>query len=238
MVTALVFAGGMGERMNTLAKPKQFLALHGKPVIIYTLEHFENHPQVDNIIVVCIAGWVDRLADMLKQYNINKVSRIVEGGDGGDRSIFNGLNAMQNTAEDIVLIHDGVRPLITADLITANIEKVKECGNAITAEPVKESVVRVSRGSGKIVQVPPRNDMYVAKAPQSFRYGQIKDLYIRARREGKRSIDSAHLCSLYGVETFTVPSTPNNLKITNPADYYIFRALFEITENQQIVMWL
>ena len=236
MTNALIFAGGTGIRMNTRAKPKQFLELHGKPVIIYTLEHFETHPEIDDIIVVCLKDWVAELRHLLRQYAFEKVSEIVDGGDGGDRSVYNGLSALSDrcTYDDIVLIHDGVRPLINSELISANISKVKECGNAITVEAATESLVRIDN-NGKIIQVPPRAEMYTAKAPQSFKFGMIWELYQRAQLDGKRSIDSAHLCSIYGVEMQTVISTPNNIKITTPADYYIFRALYEATENQQIL---
>ena len=236
MNTALIFAGGAGQRMNARAKPKQFLELHGKPIIIYTLEHFEVHPEIDDIIVVCLAGWIHELSHMLRQYAFEKVSQIVLGGEGGDKSIFNGLKALEGkcSPDDIVLIHDGVRPLINAGLISDNIAKAKERGTAITVEAVSESVIRLNSG-GCVLDVPPRTEMYTAKAPQSFRYGLIWDLYQRADREGLRAIDSAHLCSIYGINMHTVKSTPNNMKITTPADYYIFRALFEAMENEQIL---
>ena len=236
MTTALIFAGGTGVRMNTRARPKQFLELHGKPIIIYTLEHFEDHPEVDNIVVVCIESWIRELKHLILQYAFEKVSQIVPGGDGGDRSIYNGLKALDGKCEpdDIVLIHDGVRPLINADLISANIAKVKEHGSAITIEAATESVVRLN-GDDRIIEIPPREKMYVAKAPQSFRYSLIWDLYQHAAKDGVRTIDSAHLCSIYGMEMYTVKSTPNNMKITKPADYYIFRALYEAMENEQIL---
>jgi len=236
MTTALVFAGGTGIRMNSRAKPKQFLELHGKPVIIYTLEHFEIHPDIDDIIVVCLSDWIVEFRHMLRQYAFTKVTEIVPGGEGGDKSIYNGLSALSNRCryDDIVLIHDGVRPLISSELISMNIAKVKECGNSITVEAVSESLVRLDK-SGQITDVPPRSEMNVAKAPQSFKFGQIWELYQRAERDGVRTVDSAHLCSVYGVKMHTVTSTPNNIKITTPADYYIFRALYEAIENQQIM---
>jgi 2-C-methyl-D-erythritol 4-phosphate cytidylyltransferase len=236
MNTALIFAGGAGQRMNTQAKPKQFLELHGKPIIVYTLQHFDIHPEIDAITVVCIEGWADELAHQIKQHGIEKVRYIVPGGDGGDRSIYNGLKALEKDchADDIVLIHDGVRPLITAELISANIEKAKRFGTAITVEPARESIVQLD-DDNIISSVPPRAAMYIAKAPQSFRYALIWDLYKQAQHDGIRTIDSANLCSHYGVEMRTVPSTPNNIKITAPADYYIFRALYEAMENQQIL---
>jgi 2-C-methyl-D-erythritol 4-phosphate cytidylyltransferase len=222
--------------MNARAKPKQFLELHGKPIIIYTLEHFEVHPEIDGIVVVCLKGWIDELKHLLKQYDIKKVRDIVPGGSGGYESIYNGLRALDGVCvkDDVVLIHDGVRPLITEELISANIARVREVGAAITVEPMSESVVGSTNGE-KIDSVPSRGDMYTAKAPQSFRYGLIWDLYKRAQEDGIPTIDSAHLCSVYGVEMYTVASTPNNIKITAPADYYIFRALYEAHESQQIL---
>ena len=236
MNTALIFAGGTGQRMNSRAKPKQFLELHGKPIILYTLEHFEEHPEIDNIVVVCLKSWIGELKKILRRYDVKKVCKIVPGGFTGHESIYNGLLAMKDicASDDIVLIHDGVRPLITGELISENISKVMECGLSITAEPASESVV-ISADGECVDAVPLRSSMYVAKAPQSFRYGMITDLYEKAQEDGVLTIDSAHLCSLYGVKIHMVKSTPNNMKITAPADYYIFRALYEAIENQQIL---
>jgi 2-C-methyl-D-erythritol 4-phosphate cytidylyltransferase len=235
-VTALIFAGGTGQRMSTRATPKQFLELHGKPVIIYTIEHFERHPEVDRIVVVCLESWIGELKRLLRRYDIHKVTTIVPGGVTGHASIYNGLVAMRDaTAEDdIVLIHDGVRPLIDERLLTENIAAAREHGAAITVERAVESVVRVN-AAGEIVDVPPRDDMHVAKAPQSFRYGLIFDLYAWAQTEEIATIDSAHLCHLRGIRPRAVASPPNNMKITKPTDYYLFRALYEVMENQQIL---
>lgn len=236
MVTALIFAGGTGQRMNTRSKPKQFLELHGKPVIIYTIEHFEYHAEIDNIVVVCLKDRIDELKGLLKRYSITKVSEIVPGGETGHDSIYNGLKAMEGTAKegDIVLIHDGVRPLITGNLISENIEAVRKYGNAITSEPARESVLQSKDGENVDI-VPDRSMMYVAKAPQSFYFTDIMKIYEMAKNQGRRSIDSAHLLSMYNVPMHIVRSVKNNIKITEPADFYIFRALFEAIENQQIM---
>ncbi len=142
---------------------------------------------------------------------------------------------MKGTTEDdeIILIHDGVRPFINEKLISRNIEAVKKYGNAITVEAARESIIRCIDGE-EVFEVPPRDQMYTAKAPQSFRFGKIFKLYERARKEGIQTIDSSHLCSLYHVPMHVVESTKNNIKITEPADYYIYRALYEAIENQQI----
>lgn len=235
MVTALIFAGGTGRRMNSRSKPKQFLEMHSKPIIIHTLEHFEYHEEIDNIVIVCLAEWLEELQLLLKRYAITKVTNIVPGGGTGHDSIYLGLVAMRETSsqDTIVLIHDGVRPFINHELITKNIKIVREYGNAITVEAARESVVRSLDGE-TIIDVPPRGEMYIAKAPQSFYYTQIMELYEKARLEGLKTIDSSHLCGIYHIPTHIVMSTKNNLKITEPADFYIYRALYEAMENQQI----
>ena len=235
MITALIFAGGTGKRMNSRSKPKQFLERHGKPIIIYTLEHFEYHEKIDNIVVVCLEDWIEELRGLLRRYGITRVDRIVHGGQTGHDSIHRGLLAMKEFAsdEDIVLIHDGVRPLINEDLITQNIEAVNRHGSAITVEAAFESVIQ--RKDGKtICNVPTRAEMYTAKAPQSFHYGDRLRLYERAAQDQIKTIDSAHLCSLYHAPMHIVLSTKNNIKITEPADFYIYRALYEALEGQQI----
>ena len=235
MITALIFAGGTGKRMNSRSKPKQFLEMHGKPIIIYTLEHFEYHNEIDQIVIVCLADWIEELKGMLRRYGITKVVNIIPGGETGHDSIYNGLASMKDSAQDddIVLIHDGVRPLINEELITKNIEGVRKYGNAITAEAARESVVRSVDGHG-ICEVPPREQMYTAKAPQSFYYFDVLKVYERAREDGRKSIDSAQLYSVYGEPLFMIPSTKNNIKITEPADYYVYKALYEALEGQQI----
>lgn len=235
MVIALIFAGGTGRRMNSRSKPKQFLEMHGKPIIIYTLEHFERHEEIDGIVVVCLKEWIGELKRLIRRYGITKVRLIVPGGDTGHDSIYLGLMSMKEFVrdDDIVLIHDGVRPLITDELITRNIECVKKYGSAITCEAARESVVR-SRDGESVTEVPPRDEIHIVKAPQSFYYARILRLYERAQEDGQKSIDSAHLCSIYQEPMHMLRSTKNNIKITEPADFYICRALYDAQENQQI----
>lgn len=236
MVTALIFAGGTGQRMKSVNKPKQFLELHGKPILIYTIEHFENHKEVDNIVVVCLESWIEKLEQFIRIYDIKKVSKIVPGSPlGGDKSILNGLKAMQDNHgdDDIVLIHDGVRPLISSKLISDNIQMVKEKGNAITATLAKESMIESFDGD-KIDKVPERDKVYVAKAPQSFKFKNIYDLYVDADANKVRCVDSSNLCSIYNIKMNLLVSRDYNIKITTAQDYYIFRALYEVIENEQI----
>lgn len=235
MITALIFAGGTGQRMNARAKPKQFLELHGKPMILYTIEHFEKHHQIDNIIVVCLESWIEELRLQLSRYSVKKQVWIISGGGTAHQSIFNGLAFLKKKcqAEDIVLIHDGVRPLIDGELITKCVEKASQCGTAVTVAPAVESVARVTNGE-TIDDIPMRNIMFLVKAPQAFRFELVWEVYCRAEKEHIVSIDTAHLFSLFGYELHTVYSSNYNVKITSPSDYFIFRALYEAIENSQI----
>lgn len=233
---AVIFAGGIGKRMNTVFRPKQFLELNGKPVIIYTLEVFDNHPMIDGIVVVCIEEWIPFLQKQLKKFEINKVIKIVRGGKTGQDSIFNGIDAVWNLYEnkDVdTLIHDGVRPLITEKTITDCIEMVEKEGNCITCIPATETFV-VRRTDGTL-DIPTRDNSLIARAPQCFR---LKDIYIthkKAQSEGKHDfIDSCTMMSYYGHHMHTIIGPMENIKITTPTDFFIFRAMTQVHENQQI----
>lgn len=235
MNIAVIFAGGSGKRMNTVSRPKQFLELNGKPVIIYTLELFDNHPQVDGIVVVCISPWIPFLEKQLKKFEINKVSCIVPGGETGQESIYNGLSAAASYygEECNVLIHDGVRPLITAQTISDCVKMVEEKGNCITCIPATETfVVKQEDGS---LEIPTRNNSLIARAPQCFKLKDILCVHHKAQMEGKFDfIDSCTMMSHYGHHMNTIIGPMENIKITTPTDFFIFRAMVEVHENQQI----
>lgn len=237
MNIAVIFAGGSGNRMHTKSRPKQFLEYNGKPIIIYTLELFDNHPLIDGIVVVCIESWIPFLQKMLKKFEINKVVRIVKGGDTGQGSIYNGLVAAEEYSEKkddtIVLIHDGVRPLITEETITDNIKTTLEKGNCITCIPATETFV-VKKENGEL-EIPSRADSLIARAPQSFYLYEILSAHRKALEEGRRNfIDSCTMMSFYGHRMNTVIGPMENIKITTPTDYFIFKAMVEVHENQQI----
>lgn len=233
---AVIFAGGSGKRMNTVSRPKQFLELNGKPVIIYTLELFDNHPDIDGIVVVCIEPWIPFLKKQLKKFEINKVARIVPGGESGQDSIYNGLVAAQKEYGDTevnVLIHDGVRPLITEQTISDCIATVTEKGSCITCVPATETfVVKQQDGS---LEIPTRDNSLIARAPQCFHLDEILAAHHRAQKEGRKDfIDSCTLMSNYGHPIHTIIGPMENIKITTPTDFFIFRAMVQVHENQQI----
>lgn len=232
---AVIFAGGTGRRMRTVSKPKQFLELNGKPVIIYTLELFDDHPEIDGIIVVCLKDWIPYLDKQLKKFEITKVGAVVPGGKTGQESIYNGLVAAKEVfgEECNVLIHDGVRPLITEQTISDNIDTVNEFGSSITCVPATETVV-VKRQDDSL-EIPSRANTIIARAPQSFRLKDILEAHEIARKEGRDDfIDSCTMMSHYGHTIHTIMGPMENIKITTPTDFFIFRAMVEVHENQQI----
>lgn len=238
MNIAVIFAGGTGKRMNTRAKPKQFLEMHGKPVLIYTLQHFQEHKDIDKIVLVCIASWINYAQKLAEQYHIDKLAAIVPGGNTGQESIFHGLQKARELSKgihDIVLIHDGVRPLINQELITHCIDTVKKYGNAITTTPAIETVF-VNEADKNVGEIFNRSQCAMARAPQCF---YLKDIYAahkKAQQEGRVDfIDSAMMMQSYGTKLHTVDGPVENIKITTPTDFYLFRALLDAQENMQIV---
>lgn len=237
MNIAVIFAGGSGTRMNAKDRPKQFLMVHGKPIIVHTIELFQNHPEIDGIIVVCIKDWISYMEEMQYRYRLDKIGKIVPGGATGMLSIHNGLVAaseLYGLDDNIVLIHDGVRPLITEEIISENIQCVKQNGSAVTCAPAKETIVLVD-DSNSVQDVVPRNNSLIAKAPQSFYLKDVLETQKRAIADGfDNMIDSCTLMRHYGKKLFTVAGNYENIKITTPEDFYTFRAIYDERENRQL----
>ncbi len=237
MNIAVIFAGGVGRRMNSKDRPKQFLLVHGKPIIVHTIELFEYHEEIDGIIVVCVEDWISYMEEMKYRYRLDKIGKIVPGGQTGQMSIYNGLCAAEEVygvESNIVLIHDGVRPLIDAKTITDNIRCVKKNGTAITCTLAKETVILVN-GDSKVAQVPSREQSRLAQAPQSFWLKDILEVDRRAIGDGNTNmIDSCTMMRQYGYDLSVVIGPSENIKITTPDDFYIFRALYDARENQQL----
>jgi 2-C-methyl-D-erythritol 4-phosphate cytidylyltransferase len=231
---AVIFAGGAGVRMNTVSRPKQFLELNGKPIIIYTLELFDNHPQIDGIVIACIDSWIPFLKKQIKKFEISKIIDVVPGGATGQESIYNGLKAAQKFDSDCnVLIHDGVRPLIKEQTIADCISTTNEKGNCVTCVPATETFI--VRQADNSLEIPEREDSLIARAPQCFILKDILEAHEKARSEGKNNfIDSCTMMSHYGHQIHTIIGPMENIKITTPTDFFIFRAMVEVHENQQI----
>ena len=237
MNIAVIFAGGTGTRMNSKDKPKQFLKMHDKPIIIHTLEKFENNENIDAIVIACIKDWIDYLSHLIEYYHMSKVKKIVPGGETGQMSIYSGLNAAKDIADGqnaIVLIHDGVRPLINDDVINNNITSVMKNGSAITSIKVTETIMEIN-DDASIKHIPDRSHSRIARAPQSFWLDEILAIHNKALREGKKDfIDSCTMMSYYGKKMYLIDGPIENIKVTTPQDFYIMRAILDAQENSQI----
>ncbi len=237
MNVAIIFAGGTGQRMNLKTKPKQFLELNNKPIIVYTLEHFNNHEMIDGIIVVCVEGWIDYCRKLIDSFHLDKVKAVVRGGATGLLSRFEGIKKAKELYPDetICLMHDGVRPMIDADIITRNIESVEKYGSAVTVAPAIETIAVKTDLENKVGQIIDRSRCQMAKAPQSFRLGDLYKTHKEVIDSGMdECIDTAYLMQMKGFELYTVEGSPENIKITTPTDFYTFKALIELRENQQV----
>ncbi len=236
MTTALLFAGGVGRRMNSRALPKQFLQINGKPIIIHTIEQFDNHPEIDSICVVCVEDWLEHIKTLLEKFNIKKVRWLIKGGDTALNSQYNGLKAIASdlSDDDIVLIHDGVRPLIDEKLISDCIKSVKEFGSGICVAPATETIVRADE-NGFIKSTVLRSECMLARAPQCFYTKDILDIHERAIKENNHDhVDSATMMLAYGKDLHIVDGPSENLKVTTPVDFYICKALLDAKESSQL----
>lgn len=233
---AIIFAGGSGARMGS-GLPKQFIEVEGKPIIIHTLEIFEEHPMIDQIYIACKEDYIRTLEKMVKKNMITKVIRIVAGGATGQHSIYNGLRAAfdDNGPDNLVLIHDGVRPNVTEETISVNIMMAKEKGSAITCTKFFETPI-VSKNGEIVDESPSRDSFYTAQAPQTFFLGDVMSAHKIIREENpdyEGIIDTCTLMRTVGKTVRLVEGNRGNIKVTTPEDLYMFRAMLEYRETQQ-----
>ena len=223
---ALLIAGGSGNRMHQDI-PKQFITVNERPVIVYTLEAFENHPEIDCIAVVCIEGWDQVLWAYAKQFNITKLKYVVPGGKNGQDSIRNGVMELEKHFEptDLVLIHDAIRPMVSAEIISDNIRVAKQFGNAITVIPCAEAMMQTEDGKVSCGSYP-RDRLKRTQTPQAFRIGDICDLHRRALEAGiTNSVASCTLKIEMGEQVYFSAGSEKNIKLTTVEDIDIFKAL-------------
>lgn len=234
---AVIFAGGVGSRMEGASRPKQFLELGGEAIICHVLDRFEEASCIQAVVVVCVEGWTDYLRGLVARGGYRKVAGIAPGGATGQRSIYNGLAMLRETglvADDtIVLIHDGVRPLITAGTIEDCYESARDLGPTAVTAPATETVVVCE---GDVVEsVVDRSHCRLARAPQGFRFGELWEAHEKARSEGRDDfIDSVSLMSYYGHAIHVVDGPEENIKITTPRDFLTFKGFVDLKEYEQI----
>lgn len=231
-VIALLTAGGSGSRMKQFI-PKQFMNIFDKPLIIYTLEAFQNHPEVDSIFVTCIAGWESILDAYAKQFNITKLEKIVVGGATGMQSIKNGLKVMKDiyNEDDIVMIHDGNRPCLSLEVISDSIVKCREHNCAVAVVPCNEAFLNTIENE-KANNLFDRDKMVKTQTPHSFRLGDLLNVHKEAEKMG--ITNSVASCTLYietGHEIYFSQGSELNFKITTEEDLQIFKALLQSKER-------
>lgn len=227
MNIALIIAGGVGNRMGQDI-PKQFINVYDKPVIVYTLEAFQHHPEIDEIEVVCLDGWHSVLRAYAKQFGISKLENIVSGGVNGQDSIRAGVYDIRSrhaAKDDIVLIHDAIRPMVSQEVISNNIKICKEYGNAITVVPCTAAMLKTIDGIETEEQVS-RDNLKITQTPQSFFVNDICAIHEEALKKG--ITNSVASCTLYielGRKLYMSKGSEKNLKLTTVEDIEIFKAL-------------
>lgn len=224
----LIIAGGSGSRMR-FAVPKQFMTVMDKPVIIYTLERFENHPSIDVIAVVCLEGWENILEGYAKQYNITKLKHIIPAGQVGQESIKNGIFELEKhySSDSIILVHDGNRPMVSRDIISDCIAITKQKGNAITCIPCQEAMLETKDGVTSNVSYP-RENLKRTQTPHGFKLGDLVEAHKLAAQKGiTNSVASCTLMIELGKEVYFSNGSEKNIKLTTPEDVEIFKALLK-----------
>lgn len=229
MNIALIIAGGSGHRMGQDI-PKQFINVFDKPVLIYTLEGFQKHPQIDAIEVVCIDGWHDILWAYAKQFNITKLKWVISGGNSGQESIRNGVYNLEDkcSSEDTIIIHDGIRPLVEPSVLSDVIAKCKLYGNAVTSMPYNEQIFVIDEDdettTSKFI---PRETLRRVSTPQAYNFKLLDEKYHEAF-EKEIGIHGSHYTNTMmvelGVKLHFAAGSDKNIKLTTKDDLEMFKA--------------
>lgn len=228
MNIAIIIAGGSGNRMG-MDIPKQFINVYDKPVLLYTLEGFQNHPLVDAIEVVCIDGWEHIVSAYAKQYGITKLQWIVKGGSTGQESIRNGVYNLEDkcSAEDIVIVHDGIRPLIEPSVLTDVIQKASQFGNAVTSMPYNEQIFVVNEEDESTTKkYIPREKIRRVSTPQAYRFDLIDGKYHEAFEKEIGIYGSSYTNTMMvelGVTLHFAAGSDKNIKLTTQDDLEMFK---------------
>ncbi len=234
MNIALIIAGGTGHRMGQEI-PKQFLNVYDKPVIIYTLEGFQRHQEIDAIEVVCLEGWSEMLRAYSKQFNIDKLRRVTPSGETAQESIRNGVFALREVCgpEDIVVIHDGIRPMVEDFVLTDVLVKCRQYGNAVTSLPYNEQIFVTEDGASTVRYIP-RDTLRRVSTPQAYRYEKLLWAYERAFSEGigiQASTYANTLMTDLGERLYFAAGSDKNIKLTTKDDFELFKTYMKMEKD-------
>ena len=233
MSTAIIIAGGVGKRMGQDI-PKQFIIIEGKPIIIYTLESFQNHPPIDQILVVCKSGWEETLWAYVKEYNISKVKWIITGGSKGQESINNGVQFLKKYCDEneTIVIHDGIRPLVDELVLSDVIVKCNQYGNGVTSLPYNEQIfIKSTEDTTK--QYVDRNTLRRVSTPQAYKFGKLLWGYDKAITEDIGMSDSSYTNTMMvdlGETLYFAAGSDKNIKLTTVEDLELFKAYLKMKQ--------
>lgn len=230
MNIAVILAGGVGVRMELGNEPKQFVLIDNMPVIVHTLKTFEEHPKIDVLVIVTLPEWIDYLNDVIDKYKISKVKFIVNGGSTRQESVYNAINILRTRYEknDIVLIHDSVRPLVSKEIITDNIEMTEKFGAVVTCIPSSDTILKSYEGKF-VSEVPNRSTLYQAQTPQSFKLSLILQAHeVAIKNNDSNFTDDTQLVLNINKPVHLVNGSKLNFKITLFEDLQLFEALVKM----------
>lgn len=231
---ALILAAGSGSRMGNTDKPKQFLPIYGTPLMVHTIEAFEMHEDIDGIVIVTNDAYLDQVKVWCKQYDLSKVKSVVAGGDSRQKSVYNGLIALKSYLkdDDIVLIHDAARPLISSQIITNNIEECKISGAVDTVIKASDTII-CSKDFKTIDSIPNRNELYQGQTPQTFKFSLIIKAHEKALENVVDNVtDDAKLVLSLGYKVSLVNGSKQNFKVTTFDDLMMLKALLKIGKSE------
>ena len=220
-VGVIIPAGGIGKRMGA-DRPKQFIGIGGVPVIIHTLRKFQNHPRVTEIALVVPANHIDDMRQLLRQYPVPKVKKIVPGGKERQDSVYNGLKMLSDSV-DVALVHDAVRPFVSIEKIDAVVDAILRTGAALLAVPESCTLKQVS--NGKVISTVDRSTLWQAQTPQGAMRDLLLQAFQQAEETGFRGTDDVSLIEAMGHPVTVVQGDNHNIKITSPGDLMIAEAI-------------
>jgi 2-C-methyl-D-erythritol 4-phosphate cytidylyltransferase len=227
MNVGIIVAGGQGKRFGA-EKPKQFVEIYGKPLIIHTLERFEDCPLIDEIFLILPVEEIEDFQKNIEEFNLKKLKKIISGGETRSASVRNGLRAAASKAVEIIAVHDGARPLVSGDEITATIEKAKEAGAACLVVSVNDTIKEVS--GDKIIKTIDRSTLRRALTPQAFRSEILQRAFMPDNFD-KTATDECFLVEKLGIEIAFVEGSGKNIKITTPEDLILAQSLLKETKT-------
>lgn len=236
MNTALILAAGTDTRFQ-MDVPKQFVNVNNRPMIVYTLERFQQHPDIDEIVVVCLDGWQEMVRVYGKQFHITKLKAILPGGENAQQSAYLGLQYMHEQLQmkkgDIVVIHDAIRPMVSERLITNSMQMCRKCGMGVAAIYVMDAIMRTEDGKSGFASIN-RNEIMKIQTPQSFDFAYIWSMHNRAIAEGRTGFwDNTGMLTSLGEKIYFSEGSDLNMKVNSTEDVAMFKALYKMAQNNE-----